>query len=114
MSSNSFKYLLKTASEIMDIFGDIKNNEKLSDYSNAIVDIGMNKLSNIMSDIQSKFNSSNSRFYLPTLSELVDRLSILQMKEIFIPEYKHEYVEEIELIMHDIDQSLKEKPIEMT
>ena len=44
-----------------------------------------------------------SRKYLPTLSELVDRLSIVQLKEVFITEHKEEYAKEIEDIMHDID-----------
>jgi hypothetical protein len=42
------------------------------------------------------------RRYLPTLAELVDRLSITQLKEVFIPEHKHEYADEISLIIHDI------------
>jgi len=42
------------------------------------------------------------RKYLPTLSELVDRLSIVQLKEVFIPEHKAEYAKEIEDIVHDI------------
>jgi len=41
--------------------------------------------------------------YLPTLSELIDRLSIIQLKEVFIPEHKEEYAKEIELILHDIE-----------
>ena len=35
------------------------------------------------------------RKYLPTLSELVDRLSIAQLKEVFIVEHKNEYSQEI-------------------
>tara|TARA_Y100000034_G_C6713029_1_gene315062 strand:+ start:304 stop:684 length:381 start_codon:yes stop_codon:yes gene_type:complete len=41
--------------------------------------------------------------YLPTISELIDRLSILQLKEVFIPEHKKEYAEEIKDIMHDLE-----------
>ena len=48
------------------------------------------------------------RKYLPTLSELIDRLSIVQLKEVFIPEHKREYSEEISDICHDIDLCLKE------
>ena len=44
----------------------------------------------------------SNRKYLPTLSELVDRLSIAQLKEVFITEHKEEYAEEIEDIAHDI------------
>ena len=43
------------------------------------------------------------RKYLPTLSELVDRLSIAQLKEVFIVEHKKEYAQEIKDICHDID-----------
>ena len=42
------------------------------------------------------------RKYLPTLSELVDRLSIAQLKEVFISEHKDEYAQEISDICHDI------------
>ena len=43
------------------------------------------------------------RKYLPTLSDLVDRLTIVQLKMIFIPERRKEYIDERELILHDID-----------
>ena len=46
---------------------------------------------------------SNERKYLPTLSELIDRLSIAQLKEVFITEHKEEYAKEIEDIVHDIN-----------
>jgi|TARA_R110000824_G_scaffold172199_3_gene349962 hypothetical protein len=49
------------------------------------------------------------RKYLPTLSELLDRLSIAQLKEVFIPEHKEEYAEEIRDIVHDIDECLKDQ-----
>jgi len=48
------------------------------------------------------------RKYLPTLSELIDRLSICQLKEVFIPEHKDEYAQEIQDILHDIDICLEE------
>tara|TARA_Y100000296_G_C5046780_1_gene192698 strand:- start:271 stop:672 length:402 start_codon:yes stop_codon:yes gene_type:complete len=48
------------------------------------------------------------RKYLPTLSELIDRLSIIQLKEVFIPEHKEEYAKEISDICHDIDICLTE------
>ena len=52
-----------------------------------------------------------TRKYLPTLSELIDRLSIAQLKEVFITEHKEEYAEEISDILHDIDLTLKEKEV---
>ena len=42
------------------------------------------------------------RKYLPTLSELIDRLSIVQLKEVFITDHKNEYAQEIKDIVHDI------------
>ena len=44
------------------------------------------------------------RKYLPTTSELIDRLSIVQLKEVFIPEHKEEYAQEIKDIVHDLDE----------
>ena len=49
------------------------------------------------------------RKYLPTLSELVDRLSIAQLKEGFITDHKAEYADEIARILHDIDLILTQK-----
>jgi hypothetical protein len=53
----------------------------------------------------------SERKYLPTLSELIDRLSIAQLKEVFIPDHKEEYASEISDILHDIDLTLKEKDV---
>lgn len=47
------------------------------------------------------------RKYLPTLSDLIDRLTIVQLKAVFIPERTAEYVEERALIEHDIDLILQ-------
>lgn len=52
-----------------------------------------------------------TRKYLPTLAELVDRLSICQLKEVFIPEHKEEYAQEIKDIIHDINICLNESDI---
>jgi len=54
------------------------------------------------------------RKYLPTLSELVDRLSIVQLKEVFIPEHKDEYAQEIADIVHDIQAHIDENKSEIT
>ena len=51
------------------------------------------------------------RKYLPTLSELVDRLSIAQLKEVFIPDHKKEYAQEIEDIVHDIQLLIEEQDV---
>lgn len=51
----------------------------------------------------------SERKYLPTLAELVDRLSISQLKEVFIPQHKDEYSQEIKDIVHDIQLVLDEQ-----
>ena len=48
------------------------------------------------------------RKYLPTFSELIDRLSIVQLKEVFIPEHKKEYAQEIQDILHDVQAHIDE------
>jgi hypothetical protein len=55
-----------------------------------------------------------NRKYLPTLSELIDRLSIVQLKEVFIPEHKSEYAKEINDIVHDIQAHIDENKSEIT
>jgi len=54
------------------------------------------------------------RKYLPTLSELIDRLSIVQLKEVFISEHKEEYAQEISDIVHDIQLCLDESDEKIT
>ena len=46
------------------------------------------------------------RKYLPTLGELIDRLSIIELKEVKIPQHKEEYAKEIKDIVYDISQIL--------
>ena len=48
------------------------------------------------------------RKFLPTISELIDRLSIVQLKECKIPENKEEYAQEISDIVHDIQLIINE------
>ena len=67
-----------------------------------------------MADIGSnliKERQMTDRKYLPTLSELIDRLSIAQLKEVFITDHKEEYAKEIQDILHDIDLELQEKDV---
>ena len=56
---------------------------------------------------------SKQRKFLPTLGELIDRLSIHQLKEVFIPENKKNYATEMNDIVHDIDLILKEKDVNL-
>ena len=54
------------------------------------------------------------RKYLPTLGELIDRLSIHQLKEVFIPDNKKNYAKEINDLVYDINVILKEHKGEVT
>ena len=56
----------------------------------------------------------SERKYLPTLAELVDRLSIIQLKEVFITEHKEEYAQEIKDIVHDIDLILEDEDVKLS
>lgn len=51
-----------------------------------------------------------ARRFLPTISELIDRLSIVQLKEVKIPEHKEAYAQEIADIVHDIQEIMNENP----
>jgi hypothetical protein len=53
------------------------------------------------------------RKYLPTLSCLIDRLSIVQLKELFITEHRDEYSQEILDILHDIDLLINEEDLKI-
>lgn len=54
------------------------------------------------------------RKYMPTFAELIDRLSIVTLKSIKIPENKKEYEQEAQDIMHDLDQIITEKKVNIT
>ena len=58
--------------------------------------------------------NSKERKFLPTLGELIDRLSIHQLKEVFIPENKKNYAKEMNDMVHDIDMILKDHKGEIT
>ena len=57
---------------------------------------------------------AKQRKWLPTLGELIDRLSIHQLKEVFIPENKKNYAKEMSDMVHDIDMILKDHKGEIT
>lgn len=54
------------------------------------------------------------RKWVPTFGELVDRMSIHQLKEVFIPQHKEKFRREMQDICDDIDSLIKEKDIELT
>lgn len=66
------------------------------DYDNAL------RQENIRLIEENKKLKATARKYLPTLGELLDRLSITQIKELKIPEHRDKYAQEIQEIMDDI------------
>lgn len=51
------------------------------------------------------------RKFLPTLNSLIDRLSIHQLKEVFLADNKENYSKEIKDILHDIDMIIEDENI---
>jgi len=54
------------------------------------------------------------RKWLPGFADLIDRLSIHQLKEVFIPDDKKKYRAEMLDIVHDLNLLIKEKNVECT
>lgn len=58
-------------------------------------------------------NNNEKRLWLPSFSELIDRLSIHQLKEVFIADKKHKYRKEMAMIVHDLDVLIKNNKFEL-
>lgn len=56
----------------------------------------------------------SERKYLPTFAELIDRLAIVQLKYIFIPDNSNEYKKEMNDIIHDLDLIINESDVKIT
>lgn len=54
-----------------------------------------------------------NRLFLPPLSELIDRLTVTQIKSILIPEHEEDYNKEINILEHDIDLILQEGNVDL-
>lgn len=57
---------------------------------------------------------NKNRKYLPTLADLIDSLTINQIKEIKFHDEKSAYAQVIKKICHDIDLIIEEKNIKLT
>jgi hypothetical protein len=55
---------------------------------------------------------SHRRIYLPTFADLLDRMCIVQLKEIFLHEHRNEYRVERLAIQHDIDLIIEDKALD--
>lgn len=57
---------------------------------------------------------NKERQYLPPLAELVDSLTIDQIKEVMIPEHKESFAQEMEKLAHDIDLIIEERGLKLS
>lgn len=57
---------------------------------------------------------SKKRQFLFTFADLLDRLSIDQIKELLVPEHKKSYAKEMKLLSNDINMVIKEKKIKLS
>jgi len=64
--------------------------------------------------IKPKIKTINGRQWLPNFAELIDRLTIHQLKEVFISEHKSKYRSEMSQIIHDLDTIIKTDDIVLT
>ena len=58
--------------------------------------------------------ANKERRYLPPLTELIDSLTINQIKEVMLPEQKGSFAEEMEKITHDIDLIIEERDLKLS
>jgi hypothetical protein len=57
--------------------------------------------------------NKETRAFLPTFAELIDRLTVDQIKEVLLPQSKDAIADEMAKISHDIDALIKERNIEL-
>ncbi len=57
---------------------------------------------------------SKERQYLLPLAELIDRLTIDQIKEVLIPENKESYAQEMKILAHDLDLIIEERELKLS
>lgn len=57
---------------------------------------------------------NETRLFLPAFAELVDRVTVNQIKEVLLPEIKHAIEEEMDKLCHDIDLLIEERNIKLS
>lgn len=63
--------------------------------------------------VLSIFGVRMTRQYNYTFAELLDRLSIIQLKEVFIASHKEEYAKEIQAIVEDLQSIIDQETIKI-
>ena len=67
-----------------------------------------------MSSDEAQEHSESDRLYVPTFAELIDRLSVDQIKETLLAADQAVYTEEIRRIEHDLDAVINEKGLKLS
>ena len=57
---------------------------------------------------------SKERKFLPAFAELIDRLTVDQIKEVLLPEIKIAAADEMEKLCHDIDLLIEERELKLS
>ncbi|MBW2334256.1 MAG: hypothetical protein JRF06_04045 [Deltaproteobacteria bacterium] len=57
---------------------------------------------------------SNERKFLPAFAELIDRLTVDQIKEVLLPEIKITVADEMEKLCHDVDLLIEERELKLS
>ena len=58
--------------------------------------------------------ADKERQYLPPCAELIDSLTINQIKEVMIPQNKESFAREMEKIAHDVDLIIEERGLKLS
>ncbi len=58
--------------------------------------------------------ANKERLYLPPLTELIDSLTINQIKEVMLPQNRESFTREMEKITHDIDLIIEERGLKLS
>lgn len=58
--------------------------------------------------------ANKERQYMPPLAELIDSLTINQIKEVMFPDQKDGYAQEMDKITHDIDLLIEERGLTLS
>jgi len=58
--------------------------------------------------------ADKQRQYLPPFAELIDSLTINQIKEVLLPEHKESFAEEMRKISHDIALLVEERDLKLS
>lgn len=58
--------------------------------------------------------ANKERQYCTPFAELIDRLTVDQIKEVLIPEHKESFAKEMEMLSHDIDLIIEERGLKLS